>query len=315
LQELEKARKLLSQDHRITSNELKELMGELEKSSKEVKKLESEVTAKVTRLSELEGAAASSLRAVSNRRDNLEKLRKDAGGLEMQRHRLEGEKEQLELQLTSAREQVSRSGQWLESIVTDVKEADFQLEDLQVGRESTAKNLGKIKTKHKTVLETIESHQKRLTGIEAQLRDESMKLASQEAAQRAREEFGGYAKGVKAVLQCRDEGKLKGIIGTIAELGRVDEEYAAAMSFSVTIDCNLAPAATSRAAAYSSSTLPSSAMVPMIPFSFPSSRHCKTALTPLAYPPNSSLALCAASWEASFMDSSRSWASIPVRRF
>jgi len=45
LQELEKARKLLSQDHKITSNELKELMGELEKSSKEVKKLESEVTA------------------------------------------------------------------------------------------------------------------------------------------------------------------------------------------------------------------------------------------------------------------------------
>ena len=229
MQELEKARKLLSQDHKITSNELKELMGELEKSSKEVKKLESEVTAKVTRLSELEGAAASDSEAVSNRRDNLEKLRKDAGGLEMQRHRLEGEKEQLELQLTNAREQVSRSGQWLESIVTDVKEADFQLEDLQVGRESTAKNLGKIKTKHKTVLETIESHQKRLTGIESQLRDESMKLASQEAAQRAREEFGGYAKGVKAVLQCRDEGKLKGIIGTIAELGRVDEEYATAL--------------------------------------------------------------------------------------
>ncbi|MCK5920994.1 MAG: hypothetical protein KAG66_08635, partial [Methylococcales bacterium] len=43
LQELEKARKLLSQDHNITSNELKELMSKLEKSSKEVKKLESEV--------------------------------------------------------------------------------------------------------------------------------------------------------------------------------------------------------------------------------------------------------------------------------
>ncbi len=229
LRELEKTRKLLSLEHKISSNELKELMGELEKSSKRVKKRESEVKAKVTRLSELESSAASDSEAVSNRRDNLEKLRKDAGELEMQRHRLEGEKEQLGLQLTSAREQVGRSGQLLESIVTDVKEADFQLEDLQVGRESAAKNLNKIKTKHKTALETIESHQKRLTRIEAQLRDESMKLASQEAAQRAREEFGGYAKGVKAILQCRDEGKLKGIIGTIAELGRVDGEYATAL--------------------------------------------------------------------------------------
>ena len=114
--ENKKARKLLSQDHKIASNELKELTDELEKSSKKVKKLESEVTAKVTRLSELEGAAASDSEAVSNRRNNLEKLRKDAGELEMQRHRLEGEKEQLELQLTSAKEQVSRSRQWLESI-------------------------------------------------------------------------------------------------------------------------------------------------------------------------------------------------------
>jgi len=56
-----------------------------------------------------------------------------------------------------------------------------------------------------------------------------MKLASQEAAQRAREEFGGYAKGVQALLECRDKGELRGIIGTIAELGRVDEKYATAL--------------------------------------------------------------------------------------
>lgn len=56
-----------------------------------------------------------------------------------------------------------------------------------------------------------------------------MKLASREAAQRAREEFGGYAKGVQALLECRDKGELRGIIGTIAELGRVDEKYATAL--------------------------------------------------------------------------------------
>ncbi len=229
LQELEKIRKILVEEHKIASNELKGLTKELEKVTKGVKKFESEVKAKVTRLSEMEGAVASDSKAVSSQRDSLEGLRKDAGELEMQRHRLEGEKEQLELQLESANGQVTRSKQWLDSIETDVKEADFQLKDLEIGRESTGKNLDKIKTKHKKVLETIESHQNNLSRIEARLRDESMKLASQEAAQRAKEEFGGYAKGVTAVLQCRDEGKLKGIIGTIAELGRVDEEYATAL--------------------------------------------------------------------------------------
>ena len=229
LQELEKLRKILFEEHKIASNELKELTKELEKISKDVKKLESEVKIKVTKLSEIEGTAASDSKVVSNQRDDLEKLRKDAGELEMQRHRLEGEKEQLELQLDSAKEQVSRSKQWLDSIETDVKEADFQLKDLEIGRKSAAKNLDNIKIKHKKVLGTIETHQNKLTRIETKLRDESMKLASQEAAQRAKEEFGGYAKGVTAVLQCRDQGKLKGIIGTIAELGRVDEQYATAL--------------------------------------------------------------------------------------
>jgi chromosome segregation protein len=75
----------------------------------------------------------------------------------------------------------------------------------------------------------IGTHQEKLGRIESKLRTSSMKLASQEAAQRAREEFGGYAKGVQALLECRDKGELRGIIGTIAELGRVDEKYATAL--------------------------------------------------------------------------------------
>ena len=229
LELLESGRKVLNEDYKESSKDLKGLTQDLDKATKKVKKLESQVSAKVTRLNELEGAAANNSEAVTTQRDELESLRKDAGELEMQKHRLEGEKEQLEIQLTSAEEQIVRSKQWLESVKTDAKEADFQLKDLEVGNESAAKNLDNIKTKHNDVLRTIESHQKRLSELEAKLRNDSMQLASQEAAQRAREEFGGYTKGVKALLQCRDERKLRGIIGTIAELGRVDEKYATAL--------------------------------------------------------------------------------------
>ena len=116
--------------------------------NKKVKKLESVVSAKVTRLNELEGTVANDSEAMSSQRDNLENLRKDAGELEMQRHRLEGEKEQLEIQLKNAEEQLIRSKQWFESIVTDSKEADFQLKDLEIGNKSASKNLEKIKEKH-----------------------------------------------------------------------------------------------------------------------------------------------------------------------
>ena len=229
IEQLESSRKILDNELKISTKDLKNIVKDIDGVKKKIDKSESKITGKVSQLSELEGAAANNSEAVAKNRDDLEKLRKEAGELEMQRHRLEGEKEQLELQLETAEEQVIRSKKWLESIQTDVKEADFQLKDLQVGKESAAKNLDKIKTKHKGILSTIESHQGKLSKIEQKLRDKSMKLASQEAAQRAREEFGGYAKGVTAVLQCRDEGKLDGIVGTIAELGRVDEKYATAL--------------------------------------------------------------------------------------
>jgi len=229
LHELEVSRKILDEDHKIASKELKNLNSDLTTISKNVSKIEGKIAIKVSKLSELEGAAANNSEAVSTQRDELEILRKDAGELEMQRHRLDGEKEQIEIQLASAREQVIRSNKWLESIETDVKEADYQLKDLEVGKKSTTQNLDKVKTKHKKVLTTIGAHQEKLGLIESKLRTSSMKLASREAAQRAREEFGGYAKGVQALLECRDKGELRGIIGTIAELGRVDEKYATAL--------------------------------------------------------------------------------------
>ncbi len=229
LQELEISRKVLNGEHKIALKELKNLNQDLTRISKEVSKIENKIAAKVSKLSELEGAAANNSEAVSTQRDELEVLRKNAGELEMQRHRLDGEKEQIEIQLTNAKEQVIRSKKWLESIETDVKEADYQLKDLEVGRKSTTQNLDKVKTKHNNILKTIETHQDKLGIIEAKLRALSMKLASKEAAQRAREEFGGYTKGVQALLECRDKGELRGIIGTIAELGRVDEKYATAL--------------------------------------------------------------------------------------
>ena len=229
LEELERERKALENEHKLSSKELKVLTSYLDKGNKKVKKLEAVVAAKVTRLKELEGTVANDSEAVISQREELELLRKDAGELEMQKHRLEGEKEQLEIQVETAEEQLVRSNKWFDSVVTDAKEADFQLKDLEVGRKSAAKNLEKVKEKHNTVLKNIESHQQKLTQLEGSLRSESMKLASKEAAHRAREEFGGYAKGVKALLQCRDTGQLRGIVGTIAELGIVDEKYATAL--------------------------------------------------------------------------------------
>jgi len=229
LRDLEIERKTITSEHKIASEELQTLTKQLDSLNKDIKKLDSKVSAKVARLTELEGAAANNSEVVKKQRDSLEELRKKAGELEMQRHRIEGEKEQLENQLKNANEQVIRSKQWLDSIETDSKEADFQLKDLEIGNKSTNKNLDKIKEKHKDVLKNIETYQKDLSDLESKLRNLSMKLASKEAAQRAREEFGGYAKGVQAILQCRDEGKLSGIIGTIAELGRVDKKYATAL--------------------------------------------------------------------------------------
>ena len=68
-----------------------------------------------------------------------------------------------------------------------------------------------------------------LSGIEEKLRKLQEEYARAEARVRAYEDYDGYSEAVGAILGARNSRELPGIYGTIAELGKVREEYATAL--------------------------------------------------------------------------------------
>ena len=210
LVELEASRRQLGDARKAAAAELKELRDALDEARAGAGELEAQVTTAASELARLEASAADGSQEISGQRDALDALRQAAGELEMQRHRLEGEREQLERQLQLAREQLERSEQLLKAAREDSADADFQLQDLELGRKSAADNLRKVTAKHGKLVSELA-------------------LAAEEAATRARDEIGGYARAVQSVLAARDTGELDGIVGTIAELGQVDGEHALAL--------------------------------------------------------------------------------------
>ncbi len=66
-------------------------------------------------------------------------------------------------------------------------------------------------------------------GIEEKLRKLQEEFAKTEARVRAYEDLDGYSEAVGAIISARNSHELPGIYGTIAELGKVDEEYSTAL--------------------------------------------------------------------------------------
>ena len=229
LVELEASRRQLGDARKAAAAELKELRDALDEARAGAGELEAQVTTAASELARLEASAADGSQEISGQRDALDALRQAAGELEMQRHRLEGEREQLERQLQLAREQLERSEQLLKAAREDSADADFQLQDLELGRKSAADNLRKVTAKHGKLVSELVLAADRLERSESELREAALALAAEEAATHARDEIGGYARAVQSVLAARDTGELDGIVGTIAELGQVDGEHALAL--------------------------------------------------------------------------------------
>jgi chromosome segregation protein len=66
-------------------------------------------------------------------------------------------------------------------------------------------------------------------GIEEKLRKLQEEFAKAEARVRAYEDLDGYSEAVGTIISARNSHELPGIYGTIAELGKVDQEYATAL--------------------------------------------------------------------------------------
>ncbi|MCD6512468.1 MAG: chromosome segregation protein SMC [Thermoplasmata archaeon] len=219
--------------------EIKELESRLSKVKKELKQYE-------RRIKELNEEYERKDRDAISIKSKLEEMKRKAEhsdeiAMELSREiaklrKILNEKREEHHKLLLERDRISQQMEGIEARFMDVKQNKESLEtELQEVKEELAeKRKGtKEQEKRKEELEKkLFDFKKREAEIGARLRELDRKIISIQrelAKLRNQQDMASISSAVRAILDARDEGIIKGIHGSIAELGEVDEEYSLAL--------------------------------------------------------------------------------------
>ncbi|MFO1532926.1 MAG: AAA family ATPase [Thermoplasmatota archaeon] len=220
------------------------LAEELRRAEKELEK-----TRKVQEACAAEHAEATkSLAARTKELDGLRDMisKSDSGAMQLGKElsQLKGEHEAKQLELHEAKLEADRTTERQKAleraaadaeaqekgVATDLKETTWQLKEIEKSAGGAGKKrkeaqarlleLKKSLAEHTSQAEELENRIRRLSRERTELQ------AAEEAAARAQ---GGYGRAVQDVLEARDKRTIKGIVGTVAELAKVDDKLQGAM--------------------------------------------------------------------------------------
>lgn len=230
LAELEATRLELRESHREAGGGLAQLQRQREALDATATRLAEAVETDERELVQLETAAATDSRAVAGQRETVEALRAAEGELANRRHRLAGELKGLERQHDELAAAMAQVVEIVAGARADAEEADWALKDLRVGRDSASTNLRKLKAKLTAARTAAATQAAEVRELERSVQAATVQHASLVATQKAHDEiYRSYGRAEQALLAARDRGELRGLVGTVAELGDVDQRYETAL--------------------------------------------------------------------------------------
>ncbi len=197
--------------------ELKSLEDKVKKLQKDEAKLKGELSSYDSELSVLEKKIKEQDQHIRERAEALH-----AKGLE---------KERLERLAQDLLAEIEGLGQDKESAEFEVKDLDWRVKELgKEGKDSS----GSMKTLQEQ-FHSKKNRESQLTKMANELEQAVRNLTREYNHLKAEEEAAvnvarGYNRAVKALLEARDRGEMKGIHGTIAELADVDPKYEVALN-------------------------------------------------------------------------------------
>jgi len=197
IKELEKIREEKEKQLHIRKKEMRELKKKIEQSDeislnigREIAKIRSRISEKKEKLHEI----------------NLEK------------DRLSQQKDGISMQFNMVKEKKESHETELNEIENEIKEARRKEKEKQKEKDSLERKLFDAKKKEAEINGRIREIDKQLIYMQREL-----------ARLKTKENMTAFSHAVKAILDARDNGIIKGIYGTVAELGKVDEKYAKAI--------------------------------------------------------------------------------------
>ncbi|MFQ6127709.1 MAG: chromosome segregation protein SMC [Thermoplasmata archaeon] len=230
--------KKLTEEIRNLKKELKKVDGELEKLSFTLKETEQNLASKEKRLREKNEQVQEAEEAISKSDANALKIQKRI--IEMNK-RIQDEEEELHkvrLQDDRLDAMIERKNEEIAQLEESKKTTDFELKDATWQLKETNRN-ERMKSKNSErllfELENMRKRERELTLKESELEDAVKRLTREynqlkAEAQAAEDVQRGYTRAVRAILEVRDRGRIRGIHGTIAELAKVDPKYEVALN-------------------------------------------------------------------------------------
>ena len=226
IKQLKDKKGALTNDLRKATKELDGLKTVVSKLEAEIETKQEDLKSKEDDLRELEESVTKTdSKALSVQREILLK-KKELETAENERHQQLLEKDRAEERLERLSTEMAQLEESLKKVEFEVKDIDYQLSELGKDEKETSKkfhSLNEAYTDRRTRLEKLLKESRTLEETVIKLRrDYEMKKAESQAVESVQK---GYSQAVEAILEARDKGTLKGIHGTIAELGNVKKEY------------------------------------------------------------------------------------------
>jgi len=158
----------------------------------------------------------------------LDSLLKSGGeqahALQLERERLEDRKERLEREIAYLEEKVK-------SIEFEISDLDFNLGEIKGQARDSSRRLKEVQEDYYSSRHLEEQLSHQAEELEQAIRRLTREYNHLKAEQEAAENVArGYTRSVRALLEARDRGRIKGIHGTIAELARVEKRYEVALN-------------------------------------------------------------------------------------
>ncbi|HUR62610.1 MAG TPA: chromosome segregation protein SMC [Candidatus Thermoplasmatota archaeon] len=193
-------------------------------------KATADLDARRKELEALRTAISSSDKGAMRINQEMSALKQEHEAKQLELHEAKLEADRTAEKLKAAEKALADTTLQADALAKDLEETTWQLKELRANAGGAGK---KTKEQEKRLFELRKSHgdlMKQAEDLEQRIRRldrERIDLqANEDAAARAQ---GGYGRAVQDVLQARDKREIKGIIGTVAELAKVDKKYTEAM--------------------------------------------------------------------------------------
>ena len=218
IEELESIKRRVEKELNGYEKKLKSISREIEKIEKEIEKKEKEIRRRREEIEKSDEKSVEIGREIAKIKKEIESIQNELHSLKLNKDRVEQQKEMLAVQINELQE---------EKKSFEFEEKEIKWEISQIKKEEK-----EIENKRKELEKALFENKKEEAIINEKLRKlekETIFLQRELAKLKAKEDASSLSPATREILRLRDEGIIKGIHGTIAELGKTDEKYQKAL--------------------------------------------------------------------------------------